>query len=290
MITEFDQRRSGLPPTAAQLFERLPRTLRRHRLMKAWMTATGESPLQLVRIRDQSFGYADMNDGFLRLIVIDGGFERDFFTMADAFLSNGGVFLDVGANFGLLTCGLAGKHGTKVQFHLFEPNHTLVDWIKRSLARYPGIHCRINCTAVSDRNGAVSFSINRVQSGASHITEESDNNVPSVTVDEYLDRQQIPTVVLMKMDIEGYELTAIRGAARSLRNRRIQAVYFEYFEKLLTRVAPPRDLLQIRSTLRSVFADGPISPHMAANRTPFVLGCPAMVSHYGRSKAIKCHR
>ena len=60
--------------------------LRRHRLMKAWMRLTREDPLQLVRIRDDAFGYADLSDGFLRLIVIDGAFDEDFFRIADALL------------------------------------------------------------------------------------------------------------------------------------------------------------------------------------------------------------
>src|SRR5437660_1727379 len=113
-------------PTAASLFERVPRSLRRHRLMKSWMRITGEDPLQLVRIRDDSFGYADMSDGFLRLIVIDGKFERDFFAIADAMLGEGGTFFDVGANHGLLSFGLAGRHRERIRFHLFEPNPVLV--------------------------------------------------------------------------------------------------------------------------------------------------------------------
>jgi FkbM family methyltransferase len=240
-----DARSIGLLPTAAQLFERLPRPLRRHRLMTAWMALTGESPLQLVRIRDRHFGYADMSDGFLRLIVIDGDFEREFFALADALLERGGVVLDAGANFGLLSCGLAGRHGGKLDFHLFEPNPALVQWIERSAARYPAMRCKINCAAVSDRDGAVSFHVNSGQSGASHITAEGGGDpVRSVTVDDYLDRQNIAAVALLKMDIEGYELAAVRGAEKSLRGRRIQAVYFEYFEKYLIRVAPPHELLQ----------------------------------------------
>jgi FkbM family methyltransferase len=230
-------------PTAAQLFERLPRPLRRHRLMKAWMALTRENPLQLVRIRDESFGYADMSDGFLRLIVIDGDFEHEFFAMADALLERGGVFLDAGANFGLISCGLAGRHGSKIQFHLFEPNPALVQWIERSAARYPEMHCNINRAAVSDRDGFVSFHIDVGQTGASHIAADGSEEVRSVTIDDYLDRQNIASVALMKMDIEGFELTAVRGAAKSLRSRRIQAVYFEYFEKFLVRVAPPGELL-----------------------------------------------
>jgi hypothetical protein len=75
--------------------------------MKAWMRPTGEDPLQLVRIRGDSFGYADLSDGFLRLIVIDGEYDKDFFRVADALLREGGEFLDVEANHGLLSFGLA---------------------------------------------------------------------------------------------------------------------------------------------------------------------------------------
>jgi hypothetical protein len=41
------------------------------------------------------------------------------------------------------------------------------------------------------------------------------------------------------MDIEGYELCAFMEAEASLRARRIQALYFEYAEKWLTRVSEP---------------------------------------------------
>jgi hypothetical protein len=60
--------------------------LRRHRLMKGWMRLNGENHVQLVRIRDDAHGYADLSDGFLRLIVIDGDYEKDFFRVADALL------------------------------------------------------------------------------------------------------------------------------------------------------------------------------------------------------------
>ncbi len=79
-------------PRAAALFDKLPRTLRRHKLMKWWMRFTGEDPIQLVRIRSDSWAYADMRDGFLLLIAIDGDFEHDFFRIADHLPQEGGIF------------------------------------------------------------------------------------------------------------------------------------------------------------------------------------------------------
>ena len=236
-------------PTAATLFEKLPRALRRHRLMTSWMRLTGEDPVQLVKIRDKSFAYADLSDGFLRLIVIEGDFERDFFSLADAFLANGGVFLDVGANHGLLSFGLAGRHNGKVEFHLFEPNHRLISSIEKSQALYPLMRCNVNAMAVADRDGIVSFQFDQRQTGMSHIAEDGSEQVASITLDHYLAEAKIGRVELLKLDVEGYELSALRGAKRSLASHLVQAIYFEYFEKWLVRVQPPHELLEFLQAL-----------------------------------------
>lgn len=232
-------------PSAATVFEKLPRYLRRHRLMTAWMKLTGEAPLQLVRIRDEHLGYADMSDGFLRLIVIDQGFEKEFFELADRVMAQGGTFFDVGANHGLLSFGLAGRHEGRIDFHLFEPNPKLVDSIRKSQALYPTMRLTLNAAAVSDHEGVVSFQVNESQTGTSHICSEGAGlEVPSLMLDRYIEKRGLRRVELMKLDIEGYELLALQGARHALERRIFQAIYFEYFEKWLTRVSAPARLLE----------------------------------------------
>ena len=236
-------------PKAAGLFEKLPRTLRRHRLMKAWMRLTREDPLQLVRIRGDAFAYADLSDGFLRLIVIDRDYERDFFRIADALLQDGGEFLDVGANFGLLSFGLASKLDDRVRFHLFEPNPKLLDAIRKSLKLYPSMRAEINALAVCDEDSTILFRVQEDQTGASHITKNDGIPVRSTKLDTYFKDKGLNRVALLKLDIEGYELTALRGAEDALKNQRIKAVYFEYFEKFLVRVALPVRLIEFFDAL-----------------------------------------
>ena len=235
-------------PTAAGLFEKLPRTLRRHRLMTAWMRFTGEDPLQLVRIRGDARGYADMSDGFLRLIVIEGDYEKDFFRIADSLLQDGAEFLDVGANHGLLSFGLARKF-PRVRFHLFEPNPKLLESIEKSRKLYPPMRAEINPVAVCDQDGTIHFEVQSEQTGASHITNSGGIPIRSVRLDSYLIDKSVERVDLLKLDIEGYELTAVRGAEQALKNRRIKAIYFEYFEKFLVRVAPPSELIGFLDSL-----------------------------------------
>jgi FkbM family methyltransferase len=235
-------------PTAAAVFEKLPRTLRRHRLMIAWMRLTGEDPLQLVRIRDDARGYADMSDGFLRLIVIEGDYEKDFFRIADALLQDGGEFLDVGANHGLLSFGLARKF-QRVRFHCFEPNPKLLESIEKSRKLYPSMRAEVNPVAVCDEEGTISFEVLSEQTGASHITKSGGVPIRSLRLDTYLKDKSVDRVDLLKIDIEGYELTALRGAELALKSRRIKAIYFEYFEKFLVRVAAPSKLIEFLDSL-----------------------------------------
>lgn len=230
--------------TAASLIEKLPRPLRRHRLMTIWMKVTREAPLQLVRIRDDYFGYADMNDGFLRLIVIEQRFEKDFFNLADRVLQRGGAFFDIGANHGLLSFGLAGKYGAAIDFHLFEPNPQLGSSIRKTSILYPAMRLTLVEAAVSDRDGSVPFEINSSHNGASHICPGgAGEGVRSVTLDQYLERAAIDRVDFVKIDIEGYELLALQGARRALEKQVLQAIYFEYCEKWLRRVSAPAELL-----------------------------------------------
>jgi FkbM family methyltransferase len=215
--------------------------------MTTWMRVTGEDPLQLVRIRGDAFGYADMRDGFLRLIVIDGGYDADFFRIADALLADGGDFFDVGANFGLLSFGLAKTLADRVRFHLFEPIPRLVAAIERTRSLYPAMRAVVNAAAVADFDGETSFDVAEDQTGRSHIDPSGALTIRCLKLDTYLEANGLGEIALLKLDIEGYELPALRGAADALARRAIQAIYFEYFEKYLVRVGPADELIQFLS-------------------------------------------
>lgn len=102
------------------------------------------------------------------------------------------------------------------------------------------MRAEINALAVCDEDGTISFEVQEEQTGASHITKDGGIPIRSIRLDTYLADKGLDRVDLLKLDIEGYELTALRGAERALKSRQIKAIYFEYFEKFLVRVAPRR--------------------------------------------------
>jgi hypothetical protein len=53
--------------------------------------------------------------------------------------------------------------------------------------------------------------------------------VPVTTLDEYCHRRAIERIAVLKMDIQGAELAALRGAEALLRDHRIDAIFTETF-------------------------------------------------------------
>lgn len=205
---------------------------------------TGEDPQQLVRIREGAYGIADLREGMLRLIVINGEFEPEFFDITDALLCRGGHFLDVGANHGLLSFGLASRWADCVTFHLFEPNPNLLSSIERSRQLYPRMQSFLNAFAVSDVNGNVQIEFNESHTGESHVTAEGGTPVECRRLDDYLTDHEISEVALVKIDVEGFELSALRGLSRALEAQSVKAIYFEYCEPWLRRHHDPVELIE----------------------------------------------
>ena len=106
------------------------------------------------------------------------------------------------------------------------------------------MRAEINPVAVCDEDSTICFEVESEQTGVSHITKSGGVRIRSIMLDTYLREKGVDRVDLLKLDIEGYELTALRGAECALRDRRIKAIYFEYFEKYLVRVTPPYELLE----------------------------------------------
>ncbi len=60
------------------------------------------------------------------------------------------------------------------------------------------------------------------------ITHEKQEDVVTTTLDDFVQRSGIERVDYLKLDVEGHELSALRGAERLLRERRIRALSFEF--------------------------------------------------------------
>jgi len=218
------------------LLEPAPTWLRRHRLVKCLLGVFPKSHDQWIEFNDRARAYVDLRDPEVRGVFLKRSFEPDFFKIASAVLSDGGVLFDCGANFGLCTFGLIPSIDIgHLSFHLFEANRNLIPYLEKSKSLFPSAAIAVIEGCVSDRQGTSLFHIDSQFSGHSHVDSDGTSAPENVVLDDYLERQGLDFVTFLKMDLEGQELSALRGLSKALKRRAIGVIYFEVRTELLKR-------------------------------------------------------
>lgn len=145
------------------------------------------------------------------------------------------TFVDVGANVGsytLLASGACGARSIAV-----EPDAGTIRHLRRNIAinRLESL-VDIRETAIGSANGTIAFTVGA--DTMNRVAQEGDHEVQSVAVtslDELLG-SEAPTAI--KLDIEGFEAEALKGAQATLSNPALHAIEMEtvdpYCEEQLT--------------------------------------------------------
>jgi FkbM family methyltransferase len=139
------------------------------------------------------------------------------------FLREGDLFLDVGANIGSYTILASGV--CRATSWAFEPDPNTAAHLKRNISLNGlGDFTKVFECAVGDSRKQVSFTI-----GLDTINKvaESGENVRLVQQEKLDDIIGANEPIMMKMDVEGYEENAIRGASDLLRRSGMKAIEIE---------------------------------------------------------------
>jgi len=201
--------------------------LRKHHPDKALIAPLGED--LKVRIYPK--------DVLGKYIYIDGVFEPDCWNFVKGFLRPGMVVFDLGANLGQYTLLAAHCVGQQGRVHSFEPSERMFRELEFNVT-LNGLSalCTLNRVAVSDAPGTARLS--RYEEGAevfgslgAHRRSEANvigyEEVQTVTLDDYLKDRGIDHVDFIKMDIEGAELLALKGAGTLLSRRDAPTILLE---------------------------------------------------------------
>jgi FkbM family methyltransferase len=128
-------------------------------------------------------------------------------------VQSGNVFWDVGANVGfysLLASNLVGSG----RVFAFEPAPRNLSYLRKHLELNRVTNVDVLAIAVSDRNGISSFETEET-GFMGHLSDEGKITVPTATLDSLAEEGKILPPDYIKMDIEGAELLALRGASRT---------------------------------------------------------------------------
>ncbi len=170
-----------------------------------------------IRLRGHSsFLQLDANDWITRILIEEGNYENLSLSLAKQLLRAGGIFVDIGANFGLYTC-ILGKL-PDVRCIAVEPSPEMFLQLKRNLELNPTVDAVRVHLALSSSSRLVKFNCpNSGNKGTSKIVDEyvsrtgSDDIVACTTLFQLLDYMSISPIRLLKIDIEGHEMEVFRS-------------------------------------------------------------------------------
>ncbi len=150
-----------------------------------------------------------------------GSYEPAKHALIRRHLRPGMNFIDVGANkgdFTLLAARLAGNSGTVISIEPEPENHSM---LQRSIALNDYANIRVMQVALSDGDGRASLQIGST-SGAHTLSPEFNGTrtleVPTRTLDGIVAEAQMGSVDMIKIDVQGFELSVLRGASQTLRS------------------------------------------------------------------------
>lgn len=148
------------------------------------------------------------------------------------------VVLDVGANDGQTIAEYRRALGDDVTIHSFEPTPEIFERLSQRSATDPKVH--VHNLAVSDSNGTATFHVTSLSQLSSLLPLAADDaayasgakvvrriSVPTVTLDSFCEERGLDRVGILKMDVQGAELLALRGATRMLSQARVDIVFLE---------------------------------------------------------------
>jgi len=150
-------------------------------------------------------------------------------------LANGSsLVVDVGANIGWFTF-LAAKGAKRVV--AFEPEPRNLALLERSKQKNRCQNVEIMGRAISDNVGSVTLSVSDNPGHHSIVRKvgDAEMQVPATTLDAAFPTE---TIDLLKIDAEGAEALALRGAARLIAERRIKAVIMEWNVEVWDDITP----------------------------------------------------
>ena len=132
-------------------------------------------------------------------------------------IKKGDTVLDIGANIGFYATILSDLVGDNGNIHCFEPDVTNFNHLKKTTASYKNII--INNKAVGPKTETIKIytSKNLNVDHRTYKPEEFDKEIAidAVSIDDYLKWAKVDFI---KMDIQGFEIEAVKGMKETLKN------------------------------------------------------------------------
>lgn len=173
----------------------------------------------------QAYVETDLRDWVGRWHYFSGHhYDRVLPSIMKSFLRRGDTYVDVGANVGLHVIRAAGIVGSEGIVHAVEPAPATMEKLKLHLSMNGIRNVNLHNCAAGSRTVSARLSLDPRHSGTATLRDNEDKatvqiDVPVHALDELISLPDDGSRALVKIDVEGFELEAVRGARELLRRR-----------------------------------------------------------------------
>jgi len=195
---------------------------------------------KLMRIKRRYFSldnlklYIDPVSHFGLRIIRDKEYEPEVTTAIREILQENDVFIDLGGNEGFFSIIASRKVGSGGKVFCIEPQERLWQIILKNLINNRCSNIQLIPVAIGMENRDVELVLTpSINTGSSKINKHSRaffwkrQKVPMFQLDAIIDLYKIGKIKLLKIDIEGYELFAMKSATNALKKGLISNIIIE---------------------------------------------------------------
>ena len=166
--------------------------------------------------------------------IVYGKYEgAHFINWAQEFLPNDGIVIDSGANIGQMLMYLA-QYIPQGKVLAFEPGNEAANWLEECLDVNPTLPVEVIRAGLGSSEANLrlkQIGVNYGHGAWNQISETEGEVIKIVRLVDELSSRSITKIDLWVLDIEGYELLALKGAEYLLKQQQIKAIYVEMFGK-----------------------------------------------------------
>ena len=194
--------------------------------------------------------YVDPTDPHL-LSMIDGKDPEQ--EVKEIFLENispGDFVLDVGSNIGDYTLLACKKVGTSGKVLSFEPLSETFLTLNRNLQLNEITNCVSYQKAVGEKSGLSNLYKNNLSGTMGHLDSSLNgkdlikrDEIEVLTIDDVLASEQIDTVNMIKIDVEGFEHEVLLGCLQSFKEKKIKKIMCEVHHSYLESKGKSEELI-----------------------------------------------
>jgi FkbM family methyltransferase len=146
-------------------------------------------------------------------------------------LKPGAVFVDVGANIGVYTVPASRLVGHGGSVIAIEAHPKICGYLQRNVAMNRLHNVSVVNVAVGDRPGTLTMQYDEANPGKTRVSSDG-IRVTLTTIDALLEARGIEQIDYLKVDVEGYEYKALKGAVATIKRSPGIVVQVEHIARL----------------------------------------------------------